>query len=407
VFQFKIKTKNMEQLFNTHRLLLSNLKTTFRRDFIDSIFWNERLIGIKGARGVGKTTIVLQYIKENFAIDSEKCLYVNMDNINFTYKNILELAEKCYQNGVENLFIDEIHKQKDWIKQLKNIYDNFQTLNVRFTGSSILELDHSQADLSRRCVMYNMKGLSFREFLQIQYNIKLPIFSLSEILQNHVNIVSELITKFKPIKEISNYFRFGYFPFYLQNIETYKIKLSELINQIIEFDIPFISNIDFEHITKIKRFLYLLSQYVPVKPNISNLAASMEMSRATVSSYLHYLQKADILTTLFTEDKKFKALAKPEKILLSHPNLNFALSNNVNIGSLRETFFVNQLSFKHKIEIANKGDFLIDEKHIFEIGGKNKDYQQIADIENSYIVADDIEFGYKNKIPLWLFGFLY
>jgi len=397
----------MEELFKTHRLLINNLKTKFRRDFIDNIFWNEQLLGIKGARGIGKTTLILQYIKENYPINSEDCLYVNMENLNFKFKNIYELAEKCEQNGVKHLFIDEIHKQPNWIVQLKNIYDTFQNLKIVFTGSSILELDHSKADLSRRCIMYNMRGLSFREFLQIQYNLQLPNFTLNEILTNHLDICCELITKFKPIKEISNYFQYGYFPFYLQNIETYKIKLSELINQIIEYDLPYIAKLDVEHIAKIKRFVYLLSQYIPVKPNISNLAASLQMSRETVSNYLFYLQKADILLTLFTEDKKFKALAKPEKILMHHPNLNFALSDNANIGSCRETFFVNQLSYKHKIEIANKGDFVVDEKYTFEVGGKNKDYQQIANIENSYVVADEIEFGYKNKIPLWLFGFLY
>jgi uncharacterized protein len=397
----------MEQLISRHRLLLANLKITFRRDLIDQIHWSERLIGIKGARGVGKTTLVLQYIKEKFG-DSKDCLYVNMDDLQFPFKNLIELAEKFEQQGGKYLFIDEIHKQTDWIKQLKNIYDLYTDLHVVFTGSSILLLDHSKADLSRRAIMYNMQGLSFREFLQIETKIEFPKYDLKEILENHERISFEISSKVKPLKYFTNYYQYGYFPYYLNNLETYPIKLSELINQIIEYDLPYLVNIDVAHFAKIKRFLYLICRYVPIKLNISNLAAEMEMSRATVTNYLYYLKKADILNNIYSEEKKFKSLSKPEKILLHHPNLYFAIGDkNINIGSIRETFFVNQLSCNHKIELATEGDFLVDEKYCFEIGGKNKTYHQIANIADSYIAADDIEFGYENKIPLWLFGFLY
>ncbi len=397
----------MKNLIKNHRLLISNLKTTFRRNIIDEISWNDRMLGIKGARGIGKTTMILQYIKEKYQI-SEECLYVNMDDLSFPFKNLIELAEKFTQLGGKILFIDEVHKQPNWIIQLKNIYDFFPELNIVFTGSSILELDHSKADLSRRAVMYNMKGLSFREFLQIETKSEFQKYTLAEIVENHEIIAYELLGKFKPLKYLGNYLKVGYLPFYLQNKETYLIKLSELINQIIEYDLSYIANIDVEYFAKIKRFLYLLSQYVPVKPNISSLSAQMEVSRKTISNFIHYLQKADILTTLYTDDKKFKSMTKPEKILLNHTNLYHALANdNVNIGSVRETFFVNQVSYKHEITIPKKGDFLIDNEYTFEIGGKDKGYKQIANIENSFIVSDDIEIGYKNKIPLWLFGFVY
>jgi len=306
------------------------------------------------------------------------------------------------------LFIDEIHKQENWIIQLKNIYDLHPDLQVVFTGSSILELDNSKADLSRRAVLYTMQGLSFREFLQIETKWSFKKYSLAEIIVNHENISFEIMQKLKPLQYFKNYIRYGYYPYYLQNIETYSIKLSELINQVIEFDLRYLANIDIEHYAKLKRFLYLLSQYVPVKPNISDLSAKMGMSRATISKYIHYLEKADILTILYSSDKKFKALSKPEKVLLHHPNLYFALSSDkTNLGSVRETFFINQLLYQHTVEIASFGDFMVDDKYTFEIGGKKKSYKQIANIKDSYIIADDIEIGFKNKIPLWLIGFLY
>ncbi|MEA3452284.1 MAG: AAA family ATPase [Bacteroidota bacterium] len=397
----------MEQLVKKHRILLANLKFSFRRKLIDQISWKERMIGIKGSRGVGKTTMILQYIKEKYQI-SEECLYVNLDDLNFPFKNLIELAEKFTQTGGKILFIDEIHKQSNWIVQLKNIYDFFPNLKIVFTGSSILELDHSKADLSRRVVMYNMQGLSFREFLQIETEKDFSEYNLSEIVENHEQICFDVVSKIKPLKYFSKYIRYGYYPFYLQNIETYSIKLSELINLIVEHDLSYITNIDVEHFTKIKRFLYLLSHYVPVKPNISSLASEMGMSRTTIINYIHYLQKADVLSVIYSSDKKFKSMSKPEKVLLHHPNLYFAInSENANIGSIRETFFANQMSYNHTIEIPQKGDFFVNNKYTFEVGGKNKSYKQIADIENSYIVADDIEIGLKNKIPLWLFGFLY
>lgn len=397
----------MEQLVKKHKVLISNLQVSFRHNLIDNIEWQERLVGIKGARGVGKTTLILQYISENYELSS-KCLYVNMEDINFPYKNIVELAEEFEKQGGKMLFIDEIHKQKDWVIQLKNIYDFLPGLKVVFTGSSILELDHSKADLSRRAVLYTMQGLSFREFLQIENNISLPVFSLEDIVKKHDEIVFSVFKEVKPLSFFKEYLQLGYFPFYLQNKVTYTIKLSELINQVIDYDLAYFINTDIEHLQKLKRFLYLLSKYVPVKPNISKLAAEMQISRSTISNYIIYLERAAILKRLFDKGSRFKTLAKPNKLLLDNPNLAFALSSeNQNIGSLRETFFVNQLSYKHRVELSDKGDFIIDEKYTFEVGGKSKDYSQIANIENSYLASAGIEIGYKNKIPLWLFGFLY
>ncbi len=397
----------MDSLFEKHKRLISNLNTKFKRNFSDEIDWNDRLIGIKGTRGVGKTTLILQYIKDNFKI-SEECLYVSMDDLTFPFRNIIELAENFVKRGGRILFIDEIHKQSDWIIQLKNIYDYFQDLKVVFTGSSVLEIDHSKADLSRRLVLYNMRGLSFREFVQIETKQNYPVFKLDNILKNHQELTYDILQSLKPYKYFEHYLKFGYYPYYLENKNTYDIKLQQLINQVIEYDIAFLVNLDLEHYHKIRRFLQILSSYVPYKPNISNLAAELQISRASVTKYLHLLDKAEIITEIYHDTKKLKSLQKPEKIQLHHPNLMYALTPNaVEKGSIRESFFVNQLSYNHLVELSDYGDFKIDDTYIFEIGGRKKTYKQIAGLPDSYIVADDIEFGNGNKIPLWLFGFLY
>lgn len=397
----------IQQLFEKHQKLIRNLNTKFKRDFIKQISWTDRLIGIKGARGVGKTTLLLQYIKETYK-KSTSCLYVSMDDLHFPFADLISLADAFEKVGGKILFIDEIHKQKDWIVQLKNIYDFHPTLKVVFTGSSILELDHSTADLSRRAIVYTLPGLSFREFLQIELKTQLPEFSLQEITNNHLEITADLLEQFKPFAFWEEYLKIGYYPYYLENKETYSIKLSQLTNQIIEFDLGYLTNIDKAHYFKIKRFLQVLSSQVPFEPNVSNLATEMEMSRASVINYIYYLQKADLIQTLFFDNKKFKTLQKPEKILLHHPNYYYALSSlNIPKGSIREVFFVNQLSYKHEINLVKQGDFIIDNQLVFEIGGKNKTYHQIANQPHTFIAADDIETGFGNKIPLWLFGFLY
>jgi len=292
--------------------------------------------------------------------------------------------------------------------QLKNIYDMFPDLHIVFTGSSILYLDHSKADLSRRTILYNMQGLSFREFIQIETSQQFRSFSLEEVVGNHRDICFDIASKTKPLKYFSNYLKFGYYPYYLENQETYFIKLSGLINQSIEYDLPYLVNIDLASMGKIKRFIYYLCQNVPFKPNFSKIGSVMECSRQTIANYIQYLSKCDILAIVHDEDKSMKTISKPEKLLLHHPNFYYAIcGEQMNTGSLRETFFVNQLSHSHNIQIARQGDYLINGKYSFEIGGKNKTFRQLANIPDSYIAIDDVEFGIDNKIPSWLFGFLY
>jgi hypothetical protein len=397
----------INQLFTKHIKAINGLKTRFRSNFHDKIQWNERLVGIKGARGVGKTTFILQHIHETFGL-SRDCLYVSLDDIAFPYENLVQLAEEFEKSGGKYLFLDEIHKYVNWSQELKNIYDSFTDLHVVFTGSSILDILKGKADLSRRAVVYRMQGLSFREFLQIETEKPFQQFTLDELLQNHEQLALEINQKVKPFQYFDKYLRYGYYPYYLENIENYTFKLSNTISLMIETDLPLLSNVDIQYLGKIKKFLNLLSSNIPFKPNVTNLAAGIGISWQSVINYLHYLDEAEIIKTIYFEGKDIKSLSKPEMIYLHHPNHFYVFNDEVvNKGSLRESFFVNQLSNKYKVEKAKRGDFVVNEKFYFEIGGKNKTYHQIAGIQNSYIAADDIEYGFNNKIPLWLFGFLY
>lgn len=397
----------LEKLWEKHQKALQNLKTIFKSSMHSRIQWDERLIGIKGARGVGKTTLVLQHIREVYGFD-KSCLYISLDDIAFPYENLVQLAEDFDKSGGKYLILDEIHKYQNWSVEVKNIYDSFPDLHVVFTGSSILDILNSKADLSRRAVIYHMQGLSFREFIQIQSGNILESYSITDILNNHEKISVDIQNTIKPFRYFNDYLRFGYYPYYLQNIDTYHIKLSNTISLTLEVDIPMLFRVDIKYIGILKKFLNLLSASIPFKPNVSNLAAAIGISWQSVINYLRYLDDAEIIKMTYQEGKGIKALAKPEMVYLHHPNHFFVFRDEIgNKGNLRETFFVNQVSYIHKVESASRGDFLVDGKYYFEIGGKNKTYHQIAGTDLSFLAADDIENGFGNKIPLWLFGFLY
>lgn len=397
----------INQLFVKHIKALSGLKTLFHSHLHSQVQWNERLIGIKGARGVGKTTLILQHIKEVFGFD-RTCLYVNLDDIAFPYNNLVHLAEEFEKTGGKYLFLDEIHKYANWSKELKNIYDSLPGLQVVFSGSSILDILKGKADLSRRAVVYRMQGLSFREFMQIETGMLFDSYSLEQLLQNHEQFGIEINQKVKPFQYFEKYLRYGFYPYYLDGIENYTLKLSNTISLMIETDLPFLLNVDIQYIGKLKKFLNLLSSNVPFKPNVTNLAAAIGISWQSVIHYLHYLDEAEIIRIIYHEGKNIKSMSKPEMIYLHHPNHFYVFNDEIaNKGSLRESFFVNQLSYKFKVEKAKRGDFVVNGNYFFEIGGKNKTYHQIAGLQNSFIAADDIEYGFNNKIPLWLFGFLY
>lgn len=397
----------METLYQYQNQLITSTEFLFRRGFLDKIEWNERLVGLLGARGVGKTTCLLQHLTENGLPDKSR-LYVTLDNLSNPYPTLVSLAETFYRQGGKQLIVDEIHKYPGWAAELKNIYDLFPGLKVVFSGSSILKLLDEGVDLSRRAIIYHLYGLSFREYLEIQTGKKLPYFQLNEILKDHETIAFSLIKNLKPLQYFSDYLKCGYFPFYLQSQTTYHLKLQGIINYVIENEIPAISNLNIRNIQKIKRALQIVAANVPFQPNITKLSDALELNRNTLLQYLGLLEKTGIIVSLFSSGSFYGKLTKPGKILLSHPNLSYALSTGeVNPGSVRESFFVNQLITNHKVELAAKADFLVDNSLTFEIGGKGKSKRQITGIKSGFVVADDIEHGFENKIPLWLFGFLY
>lgn len=396
----------MEQLFIEYKETLAALKPRFRRNFIDEIDWEEPLLFILGSRGVGKTTLILQYIKEKFGT-SNTALYISMDDLALSNYTLLDLAKKHAQNGGTHLFVDEIHKYQNWSQELKNIRDKMKELKVVATGSSILNIQKGNADLSRRSVVYTLHGLSFREFLTIELKLQLPILSLTDILHNHETIVPHLLEQFKPLPYFSAYLKYGYFPFYLEGTKNYHHKLGNVLNVVLEQDMALLEGVDLTKIPKIRKLIYLLSTQAPYQPNITKLAEALETDRITLLNYLNSLQRASVLTLTRLKGKLYTQLTKPDKIFLQNTNLLYLSQSQVNIGTLRETFFANQIGLKHQLTLAPKGDFVVNDTYTFEVGGPSKSFQQIAGIKNSYLAVDEMPLGINNKIPLWLFGFMY
>jgi len=377
------------------------------RNFVNSIDWNDRLIGIKGSRGVGKTTMLLQYIKLNFQAD-ETVLYVSLDDFYFLEERLYNLAAEFYRKGGKLLVLDEVHRYPEWAGEIKNIYDDIPGLKLVFTGSSLLHLRQAKADLSRRAVMYEMPGLSLREFINFETGNKIESYSLEDILNNHVKIAMELTGNVKPLAYFDKYLNHGYYPFYLENLHSFHNKLSEVISTVLEIDIPQFENIPSANLIYLKRLLKIISGSVPFKPNMNTLSERTGISLNTMKNYLKNLYDANLISLLYTPEKGMSSLGKPEKIFLENSNLMINLSGeNANYGNLRETFFFNQLKANHKVFASTFVDFLVDEIYNFEIGGKNKTKKQISNNENAWVVKDGIEIGSSNIIPLWLFGFLY
>jgi predicted AAA+ superfamily ATPase len=309
--------------------------------------------------------------------------------------------------GGTHLFVDEIHKYQNWSQELKNIRDKIKDLKVVVTGSSILDIQKGNADLSRRSVIYTLQGLSFREYLNIELKLNLPVVSFADIIGRHESIVPEFLEQFKPLQHFSTYLKYGYFPFYLEGTKNYHHKLGNVLNVVLEQDMALLEGIELSKIPKIRKLIYLLSTQVPYQPNITKLAAALETDRITLLNYLSSLEKASVLTLARLNGKFYTQLTKPDKIFLQNTNLLYLSQAQVNIGTLRETFFANQVGIKHNLTLAQKGDFIIDDQFTFEVGGANKTFQQIADIEDSFLAVDEIPLGINNKIPLWLFGFMY
>jgi len=386
------------------RLLQETDEKTFRYLY-QNIDWNERCVAIIGAKGVGKTTMLLQHIKATFENKNE-ALYASLDNSWFANHTIIELADEFYMNGGTHLFLDEIHHYPNWTTEIKNIYDSFPKLKIVFTGSLLLQIYKSTTDLSRRVVYEILEGLSFREFLKFENVGDFSSYSLQDIVENHQNIAFKITENIKIIPLFKKYLKNGYYLFYKQGLKKYDYKLQEIINNVIDVDIPAVENIEFVSRYKIKRLLAILSELVPYTPKITDLGNAIDSNRNNTVKYLSLLANAKLLNLISHKDKTIGDLTKPDKVLLNNTNLAYVFGDTANIGSARETFFVNQVSAISDIFLAKQGDFVAG-KYTFEVGGKTKTFDQIKDIPNSFVVADDIEIGYKNKIPLWLFGMLY
>ena len=398
----------MEELFNRYQRISQKIQTDFVRSFMQEVNWNARLIGIKGARGVGKTTLLLQYLKINFTDNRALTLYVSLDSFAFRGKTLLGLADEFVRNGGKHLFLDEVHKYPNWAQELKNIYDDYSELQIVFTGSSLLEILNSRADLSRRVVIYHMQGLSFREFIMLETGIFFAPLTLESILKDHLHLAGLINAKIKVFPHFEKYLKQGYYPFYREELDLYEHRVEEVINMMLEIELPLLRGMDIGLVPKIKQLLGIISESVPFVPNIVNLSQKIEIHRTTLMSYLFYLQELGLTYHLLKEARGSVRLQKPAKIYLENTNLMYVLSSfSANRGNVRETFFANQVGYKHKISYHEKTDFLVDYTYAFEIGGKDKSKKQITGIENAYIVSDEIEYGYQNKIPIWLFGFLY
>lgn len=398
----------MEELFNRYQRISQKIQTDFVRSFMQEVNWNARLIGIKGARGVGKTTLLLQYLKINFTDNRALTLYVSLDSFAFRGKTLLGLADEFVRNGGKHLFLDEVHKYPNWAQELKNIYDDYSELQIVFTGSSLLEILNSRADLSRRVVIYHMQGLSFREFIMLETGIYFAPLTLESILKDHLHLAGMINAKIKVFPHFEKYLKQGYYPFYREELDLYEHRVEEVINMMLEIELPLLRGMDIGLVPKIKQLLVIISESVPFVPNIVNLSQKIEIHRTTLMSYLFYLQELGLTYHLLKEARGSIRLQKPAKIYLGNTNLMYVLSSfSANRGNVRETFFANQVGYKHKISFHEKTDFLVDNTYAFEIGGKDKSKKQITGIENAYIVSDEIEYGYQNKMPIWLFGFLY
>lgn len=395
----------MERLVNIYLRLLQETDAKMFRYLYNSIDWDERCIAIIGAKGVGKTTMLLQHIKTTFA-NKDEALFASLDNTWFANHTIFDLADEFYKNGGTHLFLDEIHHYPNWAIEIKNIYDSFPKLKIVFTGSSLLQIYKSTADLSRRVVYETLEGLSFREFLKFENIGDFPVITLEEIVENHQNVAMEITNGIKIMPLFKKYLRNGYYLFYKEGVQKYESKLQEAINNVIDVDIPAVENIEFASRHKLKKLLAILSSLVPYTPNIKELSDAIDTNRNLTVKYLSLLANAKLLNLVSSKNKTIGDLTKPDKVLLNNTNLSYIFGDDTNIGSARETFFVNQLNAVSKVSLANQGDFIVD-KYTFEVGGKRKTFDQIKNVPNSFVVSDDLEVGHKNKIPLWLFGMVY
>lgn len=396
----------MERIYEISQRLMDDLNAPLHRYIYERIEWSDRLIMIKGARGVGKTTLMKQKCKEQ----GDKAVYASLDQLFFNEYTIWDLADYHYKHGGTHLYLDEVHlyPRSNWERELKNIYDSYHGLYVVFTGSSLIHLNSKIADLSRRVAVYDLKGLSFREYLNFTGDVYFDSYNLNAILRDHRSIASKISSRIRVIGRFEKYLKMGYYPFFLDSSEiTYAQRVERLVRSVIDIDIPAVTSIEYETQLKLKKLLVVLAEQVPFVPNITNLTRDVEVTRNQLMKFFTLLNEGAVIRTLTDGTTQPKRAAKPEKILFDNPSVMQALGIIHKSGTVRESFVASMLSFEGDVHAPKNGDFLLNRKYLFEVGGKGKGFSQISDIPDSYVIADNLEVGIGNKIPLWLLGFLY
>lgn len=396
----------IQPLYDSYHRKIAKVDLRFKRYLYSQINWKARIISIKGARGTGKTTMLLQHILENYE-DIDQTLYASLDNLWFATHSLMELVDWADRHGISRLYLDEVHRYELWSQSLKNIYDDYPDMSIVYTSSSLLVLDNATVDMSRRQTPYTLYGLSFREYLELEGIFKTEAISLDDVLMHHVKKAMNIVGRIKVAPLFEAYLAHGYYPFYRESLEDFPSRLCETVTVVIDSDLPAVENVTYETLQKTKKLLMIISEHVPFEPTMSELWRQLSTDNESGLKMLYALDKAQVLALLTAKTNNYKSLSKPDKIFLSNPNLMHVLCPKVDKGNERETFFISQLRVLHDVRYPKQGDFLIDNKFLFEVGGKNKTFEQIADVPNSYLAVDDTEVGSGCRIPLWMFGFLY
>ena len=401
-----MENSDLQPLFDNYHRKIAKIDLRFKRYLYPQINWKARMIGIKGPRGVGKTTMLLQHILENYE-DIDQTLYASLDDLWFASHTLVELVDWAYRHGIMRLYLDEVHRYDQWSVNLKNIYDNYPDMSIVYTSSSLLVMDNAKVDLSRRQTVYTLYGMSFREFLVFEDALNIEPIPLNEIIRHHVRHAMAITSAVKVAPLFEAYLRHGYYPFYRESIEDFPSRLRETVSVVIDSDLPSVENVSFETLQKVKRLLMIICEQVPFEPNMSMLWKQLDTNNELGLRMLYALDKAQILALLTSKTKSYKHLYKPDKIYLGNPNLMYVLCPRIDKGNERETFFYNQLRVANEVKYPTQGDFLVNDKYLFEVGGSGKTFDQIADLPDSFLAVDDTEIGHGNRIPLWLFGLQY
>ncbi len=401
-----MEDSEIQPLYDNYHRKIAQINLDFKRYLYDKINWNARMIGIKGARGVGKTTLLLQHILENHD-DIDQTLYASLDDLWFATHSLIDLVDWAYRHGIKRLYLDEVHRYKMWSETLKNIYDSYPEMSIVFTSSSLLAMDNAKVDLSRRQTPYMLYGLSFREFLAFENVLQMQVVPVETLLRDHVKIAMQVTKQMKVAPLFEAYLEHGYYPFYHDVGDDFHVYLREIVSLVIDNDLPAVERVSFETLQKVKKLLMIISERVPFEPNMSELWNQLSTNNELGLRMLYSLDKAQILSLLSAKTKSYKYLFKPDKIFLNNTNLMHALCPKVEVGNERETFFHSQMTVGHDVKTPQKGDFLVNDRYLFEVGGKSKTFDQIKDVPDSFLAIDETEVGFANRIPLWMFGLTY